>query len=111
MPHFVINIPGPNLQVRAHHCYVGRERDANNQWLWVLPYEDPCLCTSIRLGGMNIDTPERHFNPVYKLAPWVSEDLQAIRLYYGLECKGKMDSEVLSHRLIISSRSTGLLVL
>ena len=84
---------GPYFLAEAHPCYVGQERDPNNQWLWVLPYEDPCLCTSLRFGGLNIDTPKRDFDPVYVETPLLSDDLKEIRDYYGIECKGRNAAE------------------
>ena len=75
--------------MRAHHCYIGQEPDANNDWHWVLPYEDPCACTGIRFGGLNTDTPERDFEPMHVEKPFLSDDLTEIRIRYGLECKGK----------------------
>ena len=85
-------IPGPQHQVRAHYCDVGREKDLHGNWRWVLPYRDPCKCTKVRLGGMNIDTPERSFNPVYVNEPLVSDNIEKIRDHYGLQlqCKGKV---------------------
>ena len=78
-------IPGPNLQVRAHHCYVGQEGNGKIKWRWELSYEDPCLCTSLRF----IDTPKRDFDPALHVeAPLLSDDLKEIRDYFGIECKG-----------------------
>ena len=86
---FDFDISGPHVQVRAHYCYVGQERDRSNNWRWVLPYEDPCSCTSVRFSGLNIVTPERHFDPLYYDIPMISDDIMEIRDYYGLQCKGK----------------------
>ena len=61
----------------------------NGNWRWVLPYKDPCKCTKVRFGGMNIDTPKRSFDPVYVNKPLVSDDIEKIRDHYGLQCKGK----------------------
>ena len=83
-------VTGPQVQVRAHYCDVGRERDGTNEWRWVLPYEDPCTCTSVRFGGMNVDTPERHFKLTYEEEPLISVDIEEIRDHFGLRCEGKI---------------------
>ena len=82
---------GPQIHVGADHCMVGQERDVNNNWRWVLPYEDPSTCTSVRFGGLNMDTPERSFDPTYVKKSLVSDDLEEIRDHFGLHsrCKGR----------------------
>ncbi len=78
------------VDVRAHYiCEVGQERDENNAWRWVLPYEDPCECTSIRYGGANIQTPKRPFKPVYVDEPLVGDNIEKIREHYGLDTTGE----------------------
>ena len=86
----VSSFTGPQIHVGVNHCYVGQERDPNDDWRWVLPYEVPCTCTSVRLGGINMDTPERSFDPTYVEKPLVSDDVEEIRDHFGLKsgCKG-----------------------
>ena len=76
------------IQVQTHICEVGREKDENNTWMWVLPYPDPCLCTEIIMGGMNTWTPIRPFKPVYAYSPLISDDVEKIREHYKLHCEG-----------------------
>ena len=77
------------IHVRAHYiCEVGQEKDDKN-WRWVLPYKDPCKCTSIRRGGMNTHTPIRSFDPVYVDQPLLSNELKEIREHYHLDCIGE----------------------
>ena len=80
---------GHCLKVNAYICEVGRERNANNEWRWVLPYPNPCECTSVIMGGVNTWTPIRPFVPVYVLSPLLSNNIEAIRTHYGLECDEK----------------------
>ena len=74
------------MKVNAYICEVGQERNANNDWRWVLPYPNPCECTSVIMGGVNTWTPIRPFVPTYVLSPLISHDIKAIRAHYGLEC-------------------------
>ena len=68
-------------------CEVGQEKDGNG--IWVLPYAEPCDCTSVKLGGMSTKTPIRPFKPLYVSKPLVSNDVARIRQHYGLQCNGK----------------------
>ena len=72
-------------------CEIGQEKDENDIWKWVLPYANPCTCTSVRLGGMNTRTPIRPFKPLYVTKPLVSTDVARIRQFYGLQCKRKKE--------------------
>ena len=83
------HISGRQFQVRAIHCYAGKEKDGSNNWRWVLPYKDPCACTSVRIGGLNTVTPKRAFEPTYTKELLISDDVEKIREHYGLQCKGK----------------------
>ena len=38
------------------------------------------------MGGVNKWTPIRPFVPVYALSPLLSDDINAIRMHYGLQC-------------------------
>ena len=78
------------MQVRAHTCLVGQERDHANDWRWVLPYEDPCACTSVMTGGVNFDTPERSFDPLYVNSPLRSDNINEIRKHFNINCQGKV---------------------
>ncbi len=73
----------------AHKCEVGQERDVYHVWHWVLPYDDPCQCTSIVRGGANMITPKRYFEPVYVDKPLFTSDVNEIRKHYDLECLSK----------------------
>ncbi|XP_072017311.1 EGF-like repeat and discoidin I-like domain-containing protein 3 [Amphiura filiformis] len=79
-------LPESMIRVRAQNvCEVGQEKEGT-RWRWVLPYRDPCLCTKVRFGGSNINTPTRPFNPVYVDKPWVGDDVKKIREHYSLNC-------------------------
>ncbi|XP_071795900.1 uncharacterized protein [Asterias amurensis] len=54
-------------QINAMACTIGMEPDpsAGNRDRWVIPVEDPCRCTEMRMGGMNIRTPGRNFKVIY----------------------------------------------
>ena len=86
------------MKVSAYICEVGRERDNNNIWRWVLPYQHPCKCTEIIMGGLNTWTPIRPFTPTYVNRPLLSDDGDKIRKHYGLTCVGKY--EFVSHLCI-----------
>ena len=88
---YVHLISGHNIQVRAHICEVGKEKDQRGIWKWVLPYAEPCKCTSVRMGGMNTRTPIRPFKPTYVSKPLASTDVAKIRKHYRLQCSGKND--------------------
>ena len=79
---------GPLLLVKSHICEVGREKDDKNVWRWVLPYEHPCDCTQIIMGGMNTRTPIRPFIPTYADSPLLSDEVGKIWQHYGLDCDG-----------------------
>ena len=80
---------GPHVHVKGHTCLVGQERDHDHNWRWVLPYEDPCACTSVMTGGVNFETPERSFDPMYVEKPMWSHNIEEIREHYNLKCKGR----------------------
>ena len=80
---------GHQSQVQALRCYAGREKDSGNNWRYVLPYEDPCLCTSLRLGGWNTVTPKRSFDPLYADEVIITDDVEKIRKFFGVKCKGR----------------------
>ena len=67
---------------------VGREKNQFKEWKWVLPYPDPCGCTEVIMGGMNTWTPVRPFEPTYADSPLLSDDINAIRDHYQLDCDG-----------------------
>ncbi|XP_071795519.1 uncharacterized protein [Asterias amurensis] len=54
-------------QINAMVCTIGLEPDpsAGNIFRRVIPVEDPCRCTEIQMGGMNIRTPGRNFKVIY----------------------------------------------
>ena len=79
-------LTGHFLKVNAYICEVGRERNADYEWRWVLPYHNPCECTSVIMGGMNTWIPIRSFVPVYVVSPLLSDDIETIRTHYDLEC-------------------------
>ena len=83
---FFLNQTGQLLLVQAFTCEVGRERNQHNEWMWVLPYPNPCECTSVIMGGLNTWTPIRPFVPVYAKTPLLSDDINTIREHYKLQC-------------------------
>ena len=74
------------LEVKAYICEVGNEINANNEWQWVLPFQKPCECTSVVMGGINTWIPTREFVPVYALNLLVSDNINEIREHYNLTC-------------------------
>ena len=83
-------LKGSQMQVSAHSCLVGQERDLDNKWRWVLPYENPCACTSVMTGGVNFETPERSFDPVYVNSSLRSDNINEIRNHFNINCQGKV---------------------
>ena len=82
---------GPFVKVRAHICELGRERDNDNIWRWVLPYHQPCKCSQIVKGGRNTKAPITPFIPTYVTRPLLSDDVDQIRRHFDLDlvCFGK----------------------
>ncbi|XP_072016908.1 uncharacterized protein [Amphiura filiformis] len=62
--------------------------DAHDDWRWVLPYYDPCQCTSVIYGGWgpNTITPRRLFKPIYVDEPLVTDNVSMIRKHYNFHC-------------------------
>ena len=77
-----------HLEARLR-CQVGKEDDKGDKMGWVLSYKDPCRCSIIHYGGLNIVTPKRPFKPVYVDQPLSSDNAGVIRDHYGLNCLGK----------------------
>ncbi|XP_038066505.1 lactadherin-like [Patiria miniata] len=51
-------------------CFIGQEWDpATNRLRGALPFNDPCQCTSVELGGVNVIRPQRPFRASYFDAP------------------------------------------
>ncbi|XP_038060629.1 uncharacterized protein LOC119731525 [Patiria miniata] len=69
-------------------CYIGSEYDPQPRTSprWFLSHEDPCECTSIRLGGMRIPASAyRQGAPRYLDKLIVTEDLAEIQTFFS--CK------------------------
>ncbi|XP_072021186.1 hyalin-like [Amphiura filiformis] len=80
-------LPETMIHVRAHQtCEVGREKNEDDDFRWVLPYKDPCQCKKVRYGGLNTFTPKRPFKPVYVEKPLVGDNVGEIRDHYDLNC-------------------------
>ena len=81
------------LRVRAHRqvyvCEVGQERDGDEILGWVLDSEDPCQCTGVTYGGLNMERPWRQIEPVYFENPWFGDEIAELRRHYRLHCDGK----------------------
>ena len=75
------------IKVNASICEVGREKNEDNVWKWVLPYPDPCVCTRVIMGGMDTWKPIRPIVPAFTETPLLSNDVNAIRAHYGLRCE------------------------
>ncbi|XP_038066507.1 lactadherin-like [Patiria miniata] len=51
-------------------CFIGQEWDpATNRLRGAAPFKDPCQCTSVELGGVNVIRPQRPFRVSYFDAP------------------------------------------
>ena len=80
------------LLVSSHQvCFIESEYNprSNEPHRWVLPADDPCKCTSIRLGGMMSHAASRYrqvkLNYLDKII--LSDDPQEIRAFFN--CPGK----------------------
>ena len=82
---------GSNNYIQAHNCDVGQEKDDRGIWKWVLPYAEPCKCTSVRMGGITTQSPIRTFKKTYVSKPLVSTNVENIRKHYELRCTGEND--------------------
>ena len=65
---------------QAHVCYAGNEPDSSGKMRWVLPYRNPCDCTEIRLGGVNMQAPQRPFQPRYLNSFVITDDIKEINM-------------------------------
>ena len=63
-------------------CHVGREGNQHNEWKWVLSHPNPCECTRVIMGGMNMWSSIRPSVPTYADTPSLSDDVKAIRSHY-----------------------------
>ena len=78
--------------MQARSGLVGQETDHDkNDKHWVLPDKEPCAPTRVLLGGMNVETPERSFDPVDVEKPLVSNDVDKIKEHYHFQC-GKLSA-------------------
>ena len=73
--------------MQSHVCEVGREKDETNTW--ILPYQDPCLCAKVMIGGVNTLAPIRPFIPIKVYRPLISDDLNLIREHYNVTAEEK----------------------
>ncbi|XP_033647728.1 ficolin-3-like [Asterias rubens] len=53
------------VAVSAGVCYISTEPDESGRVRFVLPPEDPCSCTRIKIGGHNTVAPHRATPPAY----------------------------------------------
>ena len=82
-------------------CYIGQElipNDAGLDTQWVLPYQDPCHCTSIAAGGFNAlgsqKPASRRFPGVqHSPRPMFARGVGDIRVETGLECRDAVTPE------------------
>ncbi|XP_038062067.1 uncharacterized protein LOC119732571, partial [Patiria miniata] len=66
-------------------CFIGSEYNpqAGIPPRWFLPYKDPCECTALRLGGVNIPASSyRQGAPHYLKELFLSEDSDKIQAYF-----------------------------
>ncbi|XP_038060424.1 retinoschisin-like [Patiria miniata] len=69
-------------------CFIGSEYNPHSGMppRWFLPYEDPCECTAIRLGGMRITASSyRQGAPHYLNELFMSEDSDEIQAYFDCQ--------------------------
>ena len=67
-------------------CHVGREGNQHNELKWVLSHPNPCECTRVIMGGINMWSSIRPSVPTYADTPSLSDDVKAIRSHYELKC-------------------------
>ncbi|XP_071795628.1 uncharacterized protein [Asterias amurensis] len=75
-------------------CYLTQEPDPDkgNILRWIQPFEDMCLCTSIRPGGLFKVAPNRKTKPSYTDEPIFTDDQEDIHDHYG--CHYQDDLEI-----------------
>ena len=90
--HCVMHVTGACLCMvfSDHVCFIGTvySNDAGSL-RWVLPYQDPCVCTAIRPGG---HLPYKPATGHYLEGLFLSEDSDEIRKFFG--CPGKTLSSI-----------------
>ncbi|XP_033645294.1 ficolin-1-A-like [Asterias rubens] len=62
--------------------------NSNHRYRWVIPVEDPCKCTRVKLGGLSTHTPQRLFNVTYYDNYLRSNDLKEIK--HWLNCPRRL---------------------
>ncbi|XP_038061700.1 lactadherin-like, partial [Patiria miniata] len=77
------------VMVSCHQvCFIGSEYNPQSGIppRWFLPYQDPCECTAIRLGGVGIPASSyRQGAPRYLDELFLSEDSNEIQAYFDCE--------------------------
>ncbi|XP_071796120.1 uncharacterized protein [Asterias amurensis] len=83
---------------KGFDCSIGHERDPNegNRYRWVIPVDDPCKCTRLRVGGLNTRTPCRHFNVTYYDNFMQSDNAEEIRKW--LNCTDVLEKHLILNR-------------
>ena len=71
----------------AKACEYWREpvEDKGGELRWVIYESDPCICTSLDVGGINRMDPQRLPDHYYSHCPLITEDTQQIQAWFG--CK------------------------
>ena len=71
-------------------CTIGQEPDpaSHHRLRWVIPVEEPCLCTHVQVGGMISHAPYRPFKVYYYDSFLHCDDLEEIRAF--LNCSGAL---------------------
>ncbi|XP_033630761.1 uncharacterized protein LOC117292725 [Asterias rubens] len=74
-------------------CWMGQEPDLDvphKPYRWVIPVEDPCMCTQVRPGGITNRTPNRHFKVIYFDTVLISNS--PVEIHKWLQCPDNQDA-------------------
>ncbi|XP_038060400.1 lactadherin-like [Patiria miniata] len=85
----VVMLSAMAVTISCHQvCFIGSEYNPHSGMppRWFLPYEDPCECTAIHLGGMRITASSyRQGAPHYLNELFMSEDSDEIQAYFDCQ--------------------------
>ncbi|XP_038064463.1 neuropilin-1-like isoform X2 [Patiria miniata] len=76
-------------------CYFGQAPDpeSNDSYRWVIPIEDPCRCTEVKLGGVNTFTSRLPFKVKYYDTFLQSRNSDEIQAWLNCTCRDPLGME------------------